>query len=361
MTRGVYIHIPFCKNICHYCDFCKVYYHDIWVKSYLKALHNEVIDRYLGESIASIYIGGGTPSILQKEELEELFVITNDLHKNDSIEFTFECNLNDIQESLLETLKTHGVNRLSIGIESFNNESLKFLGRHHTFVEAKEKMDLIRSYGFKNVNIDLMYAIPGESLKDLKKDLSLFLKLNPDHISTYSLMIENHTVLSNQHTKSIDEDLDAMMYQLICHTLKKKKYIHYEVSNFSKAGKESKHNRLYWDNLEYYGFGLSSSGYIDQIRYTNTKNLFSYLKGSYNGTEEILSKQSMMNNEVMLGLRQLRGINIEDFKKKYCLDITSVYPVKPLLKNKELKLKGSYLSIPEDKIYVMNEILLKML
>jgi len=172
---SVYIHIPFCKSICSYCDFCKMYYNGSFVTKYLNALINEIQERYLGEEVHTLYIGGGTPSSLTLKDLKYLFEIISKFNLEKLEEFTFECNLDDITEELLDFLKINGVNRLSIGIESFNEEKLKFMERKHTFLEAEEKMKLIRKVGFDNVNIDLIYGIPGETLKDLKKDLDLIL------------------------------------------------------------------------------------------------------------------------------------------------------------------------------------------
>ena len=359
--KAVYIHIPFCKSICSYCDFCKVFYYQKWSHQYLIRLKEEIEDKYNGETIKSLYIGGGTPSVLSTTELKFLMNMIQIFHLQEDAEFTFECNLEDIKPELLEILKNGGVNRLSIGIQSFNKQNLKFLGRNHNFTDAEEKMKVIRNFGFSNINLDLIYAIPGQTIKDLKEDLKLFLRLKPDHISTYSLMIEPHTILSTDHFTPIEEELDLEMYECIRKSLKKAGYFHYEISNFAKKKKEAKHNLTYWNNQEYYGFGLSASGYIDQIRYTNTKNLTKYLNGETRGVEEILSKQDIMDNELMLGLRKIEGINKKEFEEKYKVKLEDAYPIKPLLKNGDLKQKKDHIFLNPDKLYIMNEILLKMI
>ena len=358
---AVYIHIPFCKSICSYCDFCKVFYYQKWSHQYLLKLKDEILDLYDGEEVKSIYVGGGTPSVLSNNELEFLMDIIKNFKRTITCEFTFECNLEDITKELLTILKQNKVTRLSIGIQSFQEENLKLLGRNHNFKNAEEKMNLIRAFGFKNINLDLIYAIPGETMKMLKEDIKYFLKLKPDHISTYSLMIEPNTLLWINGIRPINEELDEEMYHYICKILEKKGYMHYEISNFAKNGKESIHNLTYWNNEEYFGFGLSASGYIDQIRYTNTKNLTDYLHGKYKGTEEILSKKDIMDNEMMLGLRKIKGINKEAFEKKYQVKMEDVYPIKPLLRNGDLEEKKGHIFIPYEKLYVMNEILLKMI
>lgn len=359
--KSVYIHIPFCKSICSYCDFCKMFYNKKWVHDYLIALKEEIKDQYMGEKINTLYIGGGTPSCLEEKELKYLLELTTLFDKSEDCEFTFECNLNDISESLLTELKNFGVNRLSLGIESFQEQKLILMGRNHTFSMATEKMNLIRSMGFLNVSIDMIYGFPKETIKMLKKDIKQILKLKPEHISTYSLMIEPHTLLMVNKMEPIKEELDAKFYQIIQKKLKKKKYQHYEVSNFSKKGYESKHNLKYWNNEEYYGFGLSASGYIDSIRYTNTKNLTKYLKHDYDGEKELLAPTDIIDYEVMLMLRKTSGIHLETFQKKYGVDLEEAYPIKPLLKSKELKKKKGYIYINPKKRYVMNEILVKLI
>ena len=227
------------------------------------------------------------------------------------------------------------------------------------YKDLEEKLNMIRAKGINNINLDLIYALPNESLDILKKDVKKLLKLNPEHISTYSLIIEEDTKLKLNNTSYIDEELDAKMYDYICNKLKKN-YTHYEVSNFAKEGFESKHNMAYWLNEEYYGFGLGASGYINGFRYENTHNLDDYIEGKYHKEESLLSNEEIMEYEVILGLRMLKGINLQNFFDKYGVNIQDVFPVKPLLKSKELIYKDGYLFINPDKIYVMNEILLKL-
>ena len=359
--KSAYIHIPFCSTICSYCDFCKQFYKKENVDKYLKSLREEITDRYNDEILSTLYIGGGTPSCLNNNELEELFDILSIIKLSKDYEFTFECNVNDINENLIKLLKRSRVNRISIGIESFNKDKLKFMERSANFDDVKTKIDLIRNFGIDNINIDLMYAIPNESLKDLKKDIKLFLKLKPDHISTYSLIYENNTKISLTDNYKISEELELEMYNYITRKLKKKKYIHYEISNYSLLNKESIHNLTYWNNEEYYGFGLGAHGYIDGIRYENTKNFNKYLDGDYVSKQEILGVKEKQENEIILGLRKIKGINLKEFYDKYGVNLQEVFPVKPLIKNKDLIYKDGYLFINPDKIYIMNEILLKMI
>ena len=192
--KSVYIHIPFCNSICSYCDFCKVVYNHDWLKPYLERLESEIDNSYMGEEIETLYIGGGTPSCLSIEELKDLFKVIAKFKRKEETEFTFECSISDIEEEKFRFLYEQGVNRLSIGIESFDKEKLEFMKRTSDFKDAKKKMALLRNIGFNNINIDLMYAIPGETVKTLKKDLEKFLKKKPEHICTYSLIIEKNTL-----------------------------------------------------------------------------------------------------------------------------------------------------------------------
>ncbi len=349
VVKSCYIHIPFCQKICTYCDFCKMYYNEKLVKSYLNELEKEVNEFYQGEMLETLYIGGGTPSSLKNDELKKLFEITNSLNLSENAEFTFECNIENINENLLKILKEGKVNRLSIGVESFNKKLLSILGRNYNFSVTK-KIKLAKKY-FNNINIDLIYGINGETIAMLKKDLKKFLDLDINHISIYSLILENNTVLKVKNYQEIDDDLSRDMYDLIVKTLKEHGYNHYEISNFSKDGFESRHNLTYWNNQKYYGFGLNASGYINNIRYTNTRSLTNYLKGSYKKDEEIITKKIDMENFMILGLRKIKGVEKNDFKKRYNKEIKDIFDVSKL---KETE-KNFY--IAEDDLYISNYIL----
>ena len=273
---SIYIHIPFCKTICSYCDFCKFYYNEKWVDNYLIALEKEIKSKYKNESIDTIYIGGGTPTSLNIKQLERLLQLTK-LFNFKKIEFTIETNV-DLSLDKIKLLKQYGVNRISIGVQTVNRKHLKFLNRNHTKEEVINLVNILKQYNF-NINIDLMYGMPNQTLKELEEDLDFVLNLDVNHISTYSLIIEPHTKIYIDNVTNIDEDLDYRMYQLINQKLKD--YIHYEISNFAKDDYYSKHNLVYWNNLEYYGFGIGASGYIDSVRYDNTRSYQNYLNGNY--------------------------------------------------------------------------------
>lgn len=360
MIKSVYIHIPFCKSICSYCDFCKFYYNSNLVNKYLTSLENEIKLNYQKEVLDTLYIGGGTPSSLNIDELNKLFCITNKLKLNNNYEFTIECNVLDINEQKLKLFKENKVNRLSIGIQSFNKNILNILERNYTYEDIIEKIELAKKY-FTNINIDLIYAVPNETIDDLNKDIDMFLKLDIPHISTYSLIIEEHTKLYLNSTKYIDEELDRQMYDLICKRLEENNYSHYEISNFSKSNYNSKHNLTYWMNKEYYGFGLGSSGYINNIRYTNTKNLNKYLESNYEKIEEILTKEDTMEYEVITGFRTSYGIDKNEFINKYGIDLVDHFNIKDLLDKNILILDNNRYFINKDYWYTLNNILLNFI
>lgn len=352
---SIYIHIPFCDNICSYCDFCKVFYNSKLVDSYLNALRNEIDFYYNGEVINTVYIGGGTPSCLSLEQLKVLFSIIGIFNLSDCCEFTFECNIESIDYDKLKFLYDNGVNRLSIGVQTFNEKFLKLLNRGHTCEEVVSKISLAKEIGFNNINIDLIYAIPGESLDDLNYDIDMFLSLGINHISTYSLILEEHTKLYVDGVSNISEDLDRNMYELICTRLSSNGFNHYEISNFSKEGFESKHNLVYWNNLNYYGFGCGASGYIGNVRYDNTRSLNKYISGNYRLSEDVLDRNVIIENEFILGLRKINGINICDFNRKYGNIFNDV--VNKLIKEGKLINDGVNVFINSDYIYVSNSIL----
>ena len=360
MFKSIYIHIPFCKNICSYCDFCKMFYNKELVDKYLSYLEKEYHSYNITNEIDTIYIGGGTPSSLEIDQLDKLFKIIKDIKLSKNYEFTFEINPEDIEEELLVKLKENRVNRISIGIETINDKFYKFLNRYNDKKSLIEKINLCKKY-FSNINIDLMYAFPNETISDLKKDLDFFKELNVEHISTYSLIIEDNTVLGNNNTKYIDEEIDRKMYETIIEYLDSLGYIHYEISNFSKKGYESKHNLTYWNNNTYLGIGLGASGYIDNYRYTNTRSINKYLDGDYIYIKEELTTLKKEEYEMILGLRKIEGVSKKDFFNKYNKHIDDIFDIIDLVDKKLLEDKDGYIRIPKDKLYIENQILINFI
>lgn len=356
---SIYIHIPFCNSICTYCDFCKIFYNKKYINDYLNNLEQEIKVRYKSEIVNTIFIGGGTPSSLDDEELIRLMNIIEIFKLNDNYEFTVECNIESITENKLKIMKKYGVNRISIGVESFDNSIIKLLGRNHTKKDVYNKMKIVKRY-FSNINIDLIYAAY-DDINILKSDIDCFLKLDIPHISTYSLIIEDNTMLKINGMKNIDEDIDYEMYKYIEDALEKNDYIHYEISNYAKNGYQSKHNLVYWNNEEYYGFGLSSTSYINNKRITNTKNLRKYLNGEYLDTSVYEDKDIRMENEIMLGLRKLDGIDLDRFKEKFNVSLEDIYNIDNLVRNGYLIRDNNCIKIDKKYMYISNEIIVRIL
>ena len=352
---SIYLHIPFCSHICSYCDFPKVLKDEKWIKDYLKELKKEIIQNYKGEIIDTLYIGGGTPSSLDLEELKELFNIIKIFNLKENTEITLETNSEDLTKEKLNFLKDK-INRLSIGLETFNEETLKIINRKVNIKNIKNAFNY-----FNNINLDLMYGFNNQTLKELEKDLDKIIKLNPTHISTYSLIIEPNTKLYIEKYENIDEELDRKMYEIIQKKLKQNNYIQYEISNFSKEGYESKHNLVYWNNSKYYGFGLGAGGYVGNIRYENTRSLTEYLKGNYKLNTHTLNKSEEIQNELILGFRKIKGINKNKFREKYQMNLKNIKIIKKLLKEKLLIEDKDNIYINPKYIYVSNEILINFI
>ena len=359
--KNCYIHIPFCSKICSYCDFCKMFYNKKFVSDYLEALDREIYDVYRGEELETIYIGGGTPSSLDISELKKLFSTLEMFNCSKNLEFTIECNIENTDEEKIKLFSEVGINRISFGVESFNKKNLSLLERESSYEKVVELVKLCRKYGINNINVDLMYALPDEDIEVLRKDLEMIFLLDVEHISTYSLIIEYHTKLSINGIKNISEDLDSEMYDVICNEMKNHGYSHYEISNFCKKGYESRHNLCYWNNKSYYGFGLGASGYIDNRRYSNTRSLNEYIDGNIILEEDYLTDDDIMEYEVILNLRKKEGISLNDFYSKYEVNFSDVFDYKYLVEKKLLILENNHLYIPEDKWYISNEIIVKLL
>ena len=360
-TNAVYIHIPFCNYICAYCDFCKVFYNKKYINKYLNVLEKEIKTSYRGEPITSLYIGGGTPSSLSLGELEKLFNILKILNLSKDYEFTFEANPDSLTIDKIKLLKKYGVNRVSLGVETINNKLQDIIERGTDKDTVINCIINLKSIAITNINVDLIYAIKGETINDLKQDLEFLITLDVPHISTYSLIIEDNTKLKIKDIKNIDKTLDRKMYDTISSILKDNGYIHYEISNFAKEGYQSKHNLKYWENKHYYGFGVGASGYLNNIRYTNTRSITKYLEGKIINDKEVLTKKDEIFYEIMLGFRINKGINKKEFNDKYNVNIENIFNYKKLVLNKVLEEDNNYLKVREEYFYVLDEVLMNLI
>ncbi|WP_312249465.1 radical SAM family heme chaperone HemW [Streptococcus parasuis] len=331
---SAYIHIPFCTQICYYCDFSKVFIKNQPVDEYLSALMEEV-KFYDLPALRTLYIGGGTPSALSAEQLDFLLTnLENVLDLSQLEEFTIEANPGDLTADKIEVLKKSKCNRVSLGVQTFDDRMLKKIGRSHNQAQIYETIASLKAAGFHNISIDLIYALPGQTMEQVKDNVAKALELDIPHMSLYSLILENHTVFMNRQRRGNlhlpNEDVESDMFDYILRELEKNGFEHYEISNFTKPGFESRHNLMYWDNAEYYGLGAGASGYLDGMRYRNRGPIQHYLKsipekGHSRLHEEFLSKTEQMEEEMFLGLRKKTGVSIERFEEKLGISFEERY------------------------------------
>ena len=378
-TRGLYIHIPFCAKKCGYCDFTSLVGNGTQIDDYLSYLDKEFSLYKAGnliDDIETIFIGGGTPSILSAGQLERLFsIIGENVDLSKLREYTMESNPGSLTRDKLELMKAGGLNRLSIGLQASQDHLLKFLERIHTYEEFLESYRLARLVGFDNINIDLMFAFQGQTLEDWRETLERVVSLEPDHISAYSLIIEEGTKFFNMYEDGsltdYDEDEYVQMYRYTIDYLADKGYGQYEISNFAKQDKECRHNLIYWDDREYYGLGLGSSGYLGGKRYTNYKNMFNYYKKLDAGErpiafEETISNREKLNEYLILGLRKIEGISrtkyldrlkkIDEDKYKENIEIINSY-----IESGHIILEGDHIRLSQTGLEISDTISLDLL
>ena len=360
MVKSLYIHIPFCLDICSYCDFCKIRYDSKYVLKYLDNLRREIDCRYNGEIIDTIYIGGGTPNSLNCDELKILFEIIKRFRVSDNLEYSIECNCECLDIDKILLFKEYGINRVSLGVQTFDDNIIKILNRHHTKKQVYGSVKMLKDNGINNINMDLIYGVD-DNLDVIRNDISCFLELGIPHISCYSLIIEDGTNFEIEKRKYIDSDRDFEMYKYIRDTLKEYGYIQYEVSNYSKDGYQCRHNLTYWNNLSYYGFGVGAVSYIDNYRISNTKNLGKYLNGIYECDKVYEDKRTQMSNTMILGLRKTSGVSNSKFKELYGINIKDVYDIDDMVDEGMLKWNGDYLYIDSKYIYVSSDILINFI
>lgn len=330
---SAYVHIPFCTQICYYCDFSKVFIKNQPVDAYLQALIRE-FESYDIKKLRTLYIGGGTPTSITAEQLEYLLTnLTKHLDLSVLEEFTIEANPGDLTEDKIEVLKNSAVNRVSLGVQTFNDKHLKQIGRSHNEAQIYSTISNLKKAGFHNISIDLIYALPGQTMEDVKENVAKAIALDIPHLSLYSLILEHHTVFMNKMRRGKlqlpKEDLEAKMFEYIISELEANGFEHYEISNFTKPGFESRHNLMYWDNAEYFGVGAGASGYLNGVRYRNRGPIQHYLKAVAEGnarlSEEVLTKDEMMEEELFLGLRKKSGVSIARFEEKFGLSFEDRY------------------------------------
>lgn len=346
---GIYVHIPFCKRKCNYCDFISFTNKEEKIEEYIKCLCIEIAE--VGEGVKldieskltdeiivkTIYIGGGTPSYIDSEYIRKVLdTIFNNFNVDKNAEITLEINPGTVNEEKILKYKQMGINRLSIGVQSANDNLLKMLGRVHNYEEFEESYNIIKNAGFDNINIDFMIGIPNQTIQDIIIMLEKIESLKPTHISTYSLIVEENTPIEkriqNKELILPNDDIERKMYWKVKETLEKMGYIHYEISNFAIPGYEAKHNLDCWEQKEYMGFGVSAHSYTDKTRFSNIDNVEEYIENTKNDKlennfifHEKQGKVSQMKEYMMLGLRKIAGVECIKFETKFNKDVFEVF------------------------------------
>ncbi|AZV55786.1 radical SAM family heme chaperone HemW [Clostridium sp. AWRP] len=364
---ALYIHIPFCKKKCLYCDFPSYSGKEKLMVSYTKALAKD-IESIGDRKIRTIFIGGGTPTYLSLESWNNIYEALKKINAEDNLEFTVEGNPGTFTEDKFKVLRKLGVNRLSIGLQAWQNSILKCIGRIHTLEDFLKTYDMARKFKFSNINIDLMFGLPGQTIEDWKESLQNVVKLNPEHISCYSLIVEKGTPFYNAHQlKNLNlpgEEQERQMYYFTLDFLSKIGYEQYEISNFSKKDRKCKHNLIYWNMEEYIGCGAGAHSYVDGYRYRNTPNIEEYiLQGNLNQFLRLdKHKNSIcdsMEEFVFMGLRKIDGISTEDFYRRFNKNIYSVYGdvIEKYIKMGILIKEGHMLYLSKRGIEVSNSVM----
>ncbi|XJZ26282.1 radical SAM family heme chaperone HemW [Bacillota bacterium Lsc_1132] len=360
MVKAAYLHIPFCEHICHYCDFNKVFLKGQPVDEYLQALDKEIkltFSNDPGEPLQTIFVGGGTPTSLNEKQLYTFCEsLLENLPRENQLEFTFEANPGDLTKEKLQILKEAGVNRISLGVQTFNDELLKKIGRAHRAKDVFASVANAKEIGFENVSIDLIFSLPGQTVSDFKDTLNEAFTLDVTHYSGYSLIIEPKTVFYNLMKKgklfTPGEDIEAEMYELLMEKMALHGFQQYEISNFAKPGFESRHNLTYWNNEFYFGFGAGAHSYVDGWRRSNAGPLKKYMDFIQNGLppifeEHYVTKKEQMEEEMFLGLRKTKGVSILKFRDKFKMDPLQYFQSEIV----ELKQKG-WIEVGNGAIYL---------
>lgn len=357
----LYVHIPFCKTICYYCDFVHRVYHEDIADAYLVSLQKEIESKQISR-LKTIYIGGGTPTSLNERQLDILLSLF-DAYVSEVEEYTIEINPETLTEEKIQILKKHGVNRVSIGLQTTEDRLLKLLNRHHTFSNVQSVVSLLRQYGINNISLDIMYSLPFQTMESLKKSVNDALSLHPTHLSLYSLTIEENTVFERKGYDHLDEDTEADMYEWIVQKLNDSCYHQYEVSNFALEGYESQHNQAYWRYEDFYGCGAGASGKENHIRYEKSKDIRQYIQDPFQQEEIILDQNDEMFENIMMSLRMKQGMDIHTFDERFQTSFIDVYgeKIKPLIQRGLVEIVNGYFRCSEQGFEIMNSILVELM
>ena len=325
---GIYVHIPFCKKKCDYCDFISYCGKDDLIEKYVDSVKKEIDHVKIKSEITTIYIGGGTPSYIDSKFIVQILEKIKEKNVAQDAEITIEVNPGTVTQEKLQDYIDCGINRISIGLQTTNDELLKQIGRIHNYEQFLETYKMAKKVGFKNINVDLMLGLPNQRIIDLKESLENVLRLAPEHISVYSLIVEEGTPIANKiqsgKLKLPSDETERNMYWYVKNTLELNGYKHYEISNFAKKGYESKHNMNCWNQMEYVGIGTAAHSYRDITRYSNTEDIKEYIKNVQKGEfeknriiHEIQKEEDSKKEFMLLGLRKIDGLKISEFRNKF--------------------------------------------
>ena len=360
--RSLYLHVPFCKNICFYCDFTHTIYENNLVDDWLTALETELALKKCSKDLDTIYIGGGTPSCLSLNQLDKLLTLL-DRYTSRVKEYTLEVNPETIDIDKVKVIKKHGINRISMGFQTDNKELLKNINRHHTYEDVKNSVQLFKDHGIDNISLDILYSLPGQTMNMLKQTVEKAIALDAFHLSLYSLQIEENTVFGKQGVKPLDEETETDMYEWICKELPKHGYSQYEISNFSKPGFASLHNLAYWNYQDFYGISTGASGKEDNVRYDNTKNIIEYLKNPMAQERTVLSTLDQEYEMIMMGLRLKQGLKKSHFYRTFGVQIEGVFG-KKINKCQDMGLliiDDEYLACTKKGYEILNSVLVELM
>lgn len=367
---SAYIHIPFCEHICYYCDFNKVFLEGQPVDEYIEALLKEArlaLSQNPVKNMKTLYVGGGTPTSLNATQLDRLLSGLRQILPYNNGEFTVEANPGDLTADKLNVMKNYGVNRLSMGVQTFDDRLLKKIGRKHTAQDVYETIQLLEEKDFSNITIDLIYALPGQSLESFRDTVTRALALDLPHYALYSLILENQTMFMNWVRRGKmhlpEQEIEAQMYAETIEAMEKAGRKQYEISNFAKPGFESQHNLVYWNNQNYFGLGAGASGYLGNRRYKNRGPIQHYLKSLKNDQlpvleEEILTQKAQIEEEMFLGLRKILGVNKTVFENRFGLSMMDVYGdvIEKLKQQKLITETDSRVYLTEEGLFRGNDV-----
>jgi len=371
---GLYVHIPFCRHKCNYCSFVSYQSRETDIAVYLCALKAELAQRVDGRPMRSIYFGGGTPSLLSPEQLEDILAAIASLTAVDkAAEITIEANPGTLDAAYLTAVRGLGVNRLSLGAQSMNNRELDLLGRIHKAAEVQEAVHCARSAGFENLNLDFIYGLPGQGLADWQRTLDEAIAMTPEHLSLYALTLEVETpmwrAIKEKSLPDIDPDLSADQYEMAEDLLAAYGYRHYEISNWAEEGRECRHNMVYWQNQPYLGVGVAAHSWLDGHRLANTGNLDEYL-AAFAGKrpllpdmDEVIGLDLELAETVILGLRLEAGVDINSLKNRFGIDVLSYYsqPIREMVDSGLMKHTGEYIRLTRRGRLLSNEVFWRIL